>query len=488
MRQDDAVNVKKGTGLYMALDNTHFGASKIENILKNKKKLFFDGIGGVSMCSLARISKLRGFEVSGYDRAETDITRQLEAEGITVYYEANASHVNDCDALIYTVAIPEDNPEYKIAIEKGIPRISRADYLGYLMSGYKHRIGVSGMHGKSTTTSMTEAAFSAAGLDPTVSCGALMKDVGSAHRIGGEDFFIFEACEYMDSFLDFYPTLAIILNIEMDHVDYFHSMEQIRASYNAFLKRTNGGTALVNCCDDDVMKAAEGFDGNIVTFGVQEKSADYCADDISFVGGCGHFSVYLKNELLCKIELKVPGAHCICDALAAAAAAHLCGAEPSLIAKGLSSFEGAGRRMDKCGTAAKSGADIYTDYAHHPTEIMTTLAAASEMGYDKVYCVFQPHTYSRTSELFDDFSKSLSGKADEIILAPIYSARETNIYGVSSEELADAVRSRGQDCRFIGQFEDIAEYLEKTATERDMIIVMGAGDITKVINYLKKES
>lgn len=144
--------------------------------------------------------------------------------------------------------------------------------------------------------------------------------------------------------------------------------------------------------------------------------------------------------------------------------------------------------MDKCGTAAKSGADIYTDYAHHPTEIMTTLAAASEMGYDKVYCVFQPHTYSRTSELFDDFSKSLSGKADEIILAPIYSARETNIYGVSSEELADAVRSRGQDCRFIGQFEDIAEYLEKTATERDMIIVMGAGDITKVINYLKKES
>lgn len=470
----------------MALDNTHFGASEIEKILDGKKKLFFAGIGGVSMCSLARISKLRGFEVSGYDRTCTSVTEALAADGIEVYYEGDAHHIDGCDALVYTVAIPADCPEYTAALSRGIPCISRADYLGYLMSGYKHRIGISGMHGKSTTTSMTEAAFTAAGLDPTVSCGALMKDVGSAHRIGGDEHFIFEACEYMDSFLDFYPTVAVVLNIEMDHVDYFHSMEQIRASYNAFMHRTNGGIALVNCCDDDVMRAAEGFDGRTVTFGVQEKDADYSADDISFENGCGRFTVYFKGEKLCRIELKVPGAHCICDALAAAAAAHLCGADPELLAKGLSDFEGAGRRMDKCGTAS-CGADVYSDYAHHPTEIATTLSAADEMGYDKVYCVFQPHTYSRTSELFDDFAKSLSGHADEIILAPIYSARETNTYGVSSEALADAVRGNSQSCRFIGQFEDIAEYLEKTATEKDMIIIMGAGDITKVINHLNKE-
>lgn len=483
---DKYTYAKKGFSIKMALDNTHFGASEIEKILKDKKRLFFDGIGGVSMCSLARISKLRGFEVSGYDRARTSVTDQLTAEGICVYYEAGAEHVNNCDALIYTVAIPADNPEYKTALSRGIPCISRADYLGYLMSGYKHRIGISGMHGKSTTTSMTEAAFTAAGLDPTVSCGALMKDVGSAHRIGSEDYFIFEACEYMDSFLDFYPTVAVILNIEMDHVDYFHSMEQIRASYNAFIKRTNGGIALINCCDDDVMKAAEGFDGKTVTFGVQAKDADYCADDISFVSGCGRFSVYYKGEKLCRIELKVPGAHCICDALAAVSAAHLCGADPELAANGLSGFEGAGRRMDKCGKTVK-GADIYSDYAHHPTEIATTLAAAAQMNYERVFCVFQPHTYSRTSELFDDFAEALSGHAYEVILAPIYSARETNTYGVSSEALADAVKKNSQKCRFIGQFEDIAEYLEKTATANDMIIVMGAGDITKVINHLNKE-
>lgn len=470
----------------MALDNTHFGASEIEKILKDRKKLFFDGIGGVSMCSLALISKLRGYEVSGYDRTESAVTNQLEAEGIKVYYEAAASHVDGCDALIYTVAIPANNPEYKTALERGIPCISRADYLGYLMSGYKHRIGISGMHGKSTTTSMTEAAFSAAGLDPTVSCGALMKDVGSAHRIGAEDYFIFEACEYMDSFLDFYPTVAVILNIEMDHVDYFHSMEQIRTSYNAFLRRTNGGVALINCCDDDVMKAAEGFEGKIVTFGVQEKKADYCADDISFEGGCGRFTVYFGGKALCRIELMVPGAHCVCDALAAFSAAHLCGADPADAAAGLSSFEGAGRRMDKCGKT-KGGADIYSDYAHHPTEIAATLDGAVKMGYGKVFCVFQPHTYSRTSELFDDFAAALSKGADEVILSPIYSARETNTYGVSSEELAEAVRKNAQSCRFIGQFEDIADYLNKAATEGDMIIVMGAGDITKVINYLKNE-
>ena len=468
----------------MSLDNTHFGADRIDEMLRGKKKLFFDGIGGVSMCSLARISKLRGYEVSGYDRAKTKVTEDLEKEGITVFYEGNAAHLDGCDALIYTVAIPADNPEYSTALALGIPCISRADYLGYLMSGYGCRIGISGMHGKSTTTSMTEAVFTAAGLDPTVSCGALMKDVGSTHRIGKENYFIFEACEYMDSFLDFYPTVAVILNIEMDHVDYFHSMDQIRASFRAFLDRTDGGTALVNCCDDDVMKAAEGFEGSLVTFGVGERGADYCADNISFDAGCGRFDIFFKGELLCHAELSVPGAHCVCDALAAAAAAHICGAAPDDISRGLSRFQGAGRRMDDCGNAA-CGARIFSDYAHHPTEIAATLSAAAEMGYERMFCVFQPHTYSRTGKLFYDFADALSGKAGEIVLAPIYSAREKNDGSVSSPMLAEAVKARGQNCRYCDTFEEISAYLNKTASAGDMILVMGAGDINKVTALLK---
>lgn len=468
----------------MSLDNTHFGAKNIEEMLRGKNKLFFDGIGGVSMCSLARISKLRGFEVSGYDRTRTKVTKDLEAEGITVYYEGDPSHLDGCDALIFTVAIPADNPEYSTALARGIPCISRADYLGYLMSGYGCRIGISGMHGKSTTTSMTEAVFTAAGLDPTVSCGALMKDVGSAHRIGKEDYFIFEACEYMDSFLDFYPTLAVILNIEMDHVDYFHSMEQIRSSFRAFLDRTDGGTALVNCCDDDVMKAAEGFEGRLVTFGVEERDADYCAENITFDAGCGRFDIFFKGELLCRAELSVPGAHCVCDALAAAAAAHICGADPEDICRGLSLFQGAGRRMDDCGTAA-CNARVFSDYGHHPTEIATTLSTASQMGFSRVFCVFQPHTYSRTGKLFDDFACALSGKVNEIILSPIYSAREKNDGSVSSPMLAEAVRAHGQSCRYFDTFEEIAAYLSSAAGAGDMILVMGAGDINKVTSLLK---
>ncbi|MBQ4066061.1 MAG: UDP-N-acetylmuramate--L-alanine ligase [Clostridia bacterium] len=471
----------------MALDNTNFGAQFIAKLLDGKKKLFFCGIGGVSMCSLAHISRLRGHEVSGYDRTSTPATEALEELGITVYYEEDASHIDGIDALIYTVAIPETNPEYSTAKARGIPCISRADFLGYLMYGYGARIGISGMHGKSTTTSMAGLVFTEAGLDPTVSCGAVMKDVGGYHRIGGEDFFVFEACEYMDSFLSFYPTLAVVLNIEMDHVDYFKSMQQIHDSYRSFINRTDGGIALVNCADDDVMKASQGFEGRLITFGVECDGAEYRADDITFVHGCGHFNIYHFTDLLCHVELSVPGAHCICDALAAAAACHICGGEGEAIARGLNKFRGAGRRMDRAEKDALCGAAVFSDYAHHPTEIAVTLSAASQMEYDRVFCVFQPHTYSRTSELFEDFASALAADgAYEIIIAPIYSARETNTYGVSGEALSDRIDALGANARFIAQFSDIADYLNENATKNDMIIIMGAGDITKVIPYLTK--
>lgn len=470
----------------MALENTHYGAAEIARMLEGTTKLFFAGIGGVSMCSLARISHLRGYEVIGYDRSSSAITAALEKMGIDVYYENDASHIDGCGMLIYTVAIPADTPEYAEALRRGIPCVSRADYLGYIMSGYGCRIGLSGMHGKTTTTSMTAKIFSDAGYDPTVSCGGVMKDVGSEYRIGGEDYFVFEACEYMDSFLDFYPSIAVVLNIEMDHVDYFHSMDQIRESYRAFMAKTGeGGIALVNCCDDDVMKAAEGFGGKLVTFGVEAPEADYCAAELVYERGCAEFDLVCGGEVLTRIKLNVPGAHCVCDALAASAAAHICGIAPEAIRDALATFEGAGRRMDPMGDA-RCGAAIYSDYAHHPTEIATTLDAVSQMNFKHVYCVFQPHTYSRTAELFDDFADSLAhGGIDEIILAPIYSAREVNTYNIASEDLCNAIAQRGVKCRFIGQFDDIADYLNKTAEDGDMLLIMGAGDITKVIGHLQ---
>ncbi len=471
----------------MSLPNTHFGAERIKELVEcGRKKIFFVGIGGISMCSLAYISKLRGHDVSGYDRTPSRITRDLESKGIDVYYENDEAHIDGADLVVYTVAIPEDTPEYKCAIERGIPCISRADYLGYLMSGYGKSIGVSGMHGKSTTTSMLEKVFTVAGMDPTVSCGAVMKDTGSAHRIGSDDTFIFEACEYMDSFLDFYPTTAIILNIEMDHVDYFHSMEQIEESYAKFAAKTGeNGFAVVNCCDDNVMRAISGYKGRLVKFGVESDEADYSAENISFSHGCGIFDVVYKGEFLCHVELKVFGAHSICDALATAAAAHISGISPEDIAKGLSSYEGASRRMEYCGKA-KSGADIYSDYAHHPTEISTTLNAASNMDYDRVICVFQPHTFSRTKELFDDFASALSNNnCNEIILSKIYSARETDTLGVSSQLLARKIRKTGKKSICFEDFTDIASYLKETTGAGDMILIMGAGDIPAVIELIK---
>ncbi len=470
----------------MALPNTHFGAEYIAKLMEGKKNIFFAGIGGVSMCSLAYISKLRGHNVTGYDRTPSKATADLEAEGIKVYYENDPDHIDGIDVLVYTVAISADNPEYKAAGERGIPRISRADYLGYLMSGYKHSIGVSGMHGKSTTTSMLEKVFAHAGTDPTVNCGAVMADTGKAHRIGSEKFFIFEACEYMDSFLDFYPTLAVILNIEMDHVDYFHSMEQIEESYAKFVAKTGeNGIAVVNCCDENVMRAVKDYKGKLITFGVECKDADYSAENITFNKGRGVFDVYCKGEFLCHAELKVFGNHSVCDAVATAAVAHLMGIDPEDIGKGLSEYAGAARRMEYSGKTVK-GADIYNDYAHHPTEIATTLSAVEKMEYSKVYCVFQSHTYSRTKELFDDFVSVLAESGcTEIILSHIYSARETDTLGVSSELMAEKIREKGKKALCFEDFSDLAAYVAQAAGENEIVLVMGAGDIPAVIPMMK---
>ena len=469
----------------MALKNTKFGPQKIGEMLKDRKNLFFAGIGGISMNSLAHLSMLRGFDVAGYDRSESDITRKLEKNGAKVYYEANESHMKDREALIYTVAMPESNPEYRYAEENSIPVISRSDYLGYLMSDYRTRIGVSGTHGKSTTTAMIGKIFKDAGDRPTVLNGAVMKETGTVDIIGDRDYFVFEACEYMDSFLEFFPTIAVVLNIEVDHVDYFNSLNQIVDSFTNFINIAGSdGYAVINLNDKDCIAAAEKSVCKVVSFAHENSNADYYSDNEVSVGGFPEFDVMHEGKKLARIKLKIPGEHNVSDALAAFAAASLCGVDPETIAASLSSFEGIKRRMEKiCET--DRGSHLYTDYAHHPTEITASIRGIRKICTGKLKIVFQPHTFSRTASLFDDFVRAFAGsEADEIILCDIYPARETNVYGVSSEMLSEAINAQSKPCSIVGDFDKTAEYVYSSSGEDDIIVVMGAGDVVKVSDII----
>lgn len=469
----------------MSLPNTHLGAEKIRAALKPASKLRFLGIGGVSMCSLARVAKADGYIVTGYDRAVNDVTRALCDEGIRVDDQPDVSAALDADMIVYTVAIPEDHPEYASAAAAGKTLVSRADFLGAMMYGFKNRIGFSGMHGKSTTTSMAAKIFTDAGHDPTVNCGAVIRDFGASHREGASrGDFIFEACEYMDSFLDFYPTVAVVLNIELEHVDYFKSLEQIRASFRRFIELTpeKTGVAVINAADENVVRAAAGVSRRIITISAEpDVEADFTAENVVMEHGCASFALRAPDGQRASVRMRVPGRHIICDALAAAAAAYACGIEPAVSAAALSSFSGAARRMEPQGKTPR-GADVYTDYAHHPTEITTTLAGASAMDYGTVWCVFQPHTYSRTAALFGEFVEAL-GRAGRLVLADIYSARETDDCGVSSEKLAAAVPG----AVYIKDFAEIADYIRENASGNDAVIVMGAGDIDALCPMLTAE-
>lgn len=464
----------------MSTPNTHFGASKISRMLKNCRSIYFIGIGGVSMSSLACISQLRGYRTGGSDRTETDVTRRLADGGIEVYYTHEAAHLDGYDAVVYTVAISPENPEYKSAVRRGMPCISRADYLGYIMTGYECRIGISGMHGKSTCTSMCALACMDAGANPTVLSGAELEEMGGANRIGGEKLFIFEACEYMDSFLDFNPTVAVILNIEMDHVDYFSSIAQIRRSFAGFAAITGEeGYAVVNADDENVMIAMHSYAGHLITFSTLDSSADWYAANIVFDHGRPAFDAVCCGKTMAHITLSVPGRHNVYNALATIAAAAVAGIPPAEAARGLARFHGARRRTEYKGKLC--GADVYDDYGHHPTEIKTTVEGIKGLGYDRVWCVFQPHTYSRTAKLRDYFVTALRS-ADVILLADIYAARETETYGVSSAQLAEMV---GDKARYCKDFGDVAEILNSEARPGDAVLVMGAGDIYKLFPMLE---
>ncbi len=465
----------------LSTENTHFGAANIRSMTEKCQSFFFIGIGGVNMSSLALITKKRGFRVGGSDRTRTELTERLSAEGIEVLYSHDAAHVDAYDAVVYTVAISPDNPEYVRARERGIPLISRADYLGYLMTDYKNRVGVSGMHGKSTTTSMCAQVFMSAMADPTVLSGAAMSSMGGAYRIGGAENFIFEACEYMDSFLDFYPSIAILLNIEMDHVDYFKSMDHIRSSFRKFAEKTlPHGVVIANGDDENIQIALEGYEGRVLRFSTRDKNADFYAANIGVRQGCPSFDIMAFGQLFCRAELKVTGLHNVYNSLATAAAAYLCGIDGEGVRAGLAAFAGAQRRMEYKGKFA--GAEVYDDYGHHPTEIKTTLEGAAAMGYRRTFCVFQSHTYSRTVGLFDEFACAF-GAVDEAVIADIYAAREPDTGIVNGKRLADAIPNG----KYVGDIDAIVAYLKQTLRKGDLLIVMGAGDIYHIFKKMGLE-
>ena len=441
--------------------------------------IHFIGIGGISMSGLAEILLEEGFTISGSDAKKSPLTESLEAKGAIISYGQNASNItDDIDLVVYTAAIHKDNPELIEAVSRRLPRLSRAELLGQLMTNYKTSIAVSGTHGKTTTTSMLSYILLNADLDPTISVGGILQAIGGNIRVGHSQTFITEACEYTNSFLHFFPRIGIILNIEEDHLDFFKDLNDIRHSFHQFAGLLpEDGSLVINSDIQNYPEIYEGLSCNIVTYGLQHV-ADYSADAISFDDrGAVSLDLIKHGENKGRIELSVPGIHNVSNALAAIATAELLDIDPQTIRHGLKLFTGTDRRFEYKGTFR--GVTVIDDYAHHPTEIMATLKAAVNYPHKELWCVFQPHTYTRTKAFFKEFAEALS-HADHIVLADIYSARETDDLGISSADLAEAIQKLGKNAVYLPSFEAIEDYLKKHCANGDLLITMGAGDVVNI--------
>ncbi len=443
-------------------------------------RIHFIGIGGISMSGLAEILLEEGFTISGSDMKESLLTKQLAAKGITISYPQSAENISPgTDAVVYTAAIHADNPEFAAAKSAGIPMLSRAQLLGQIMDNYANSIAVAGTHGKTTTTSMLTQILLAAKTDPTVSVGGILKAIGGNIRVGHSDVFLTEACEYTNSFLNFRPKYSIILNIEEDHMDFFKDLADIRSSFSRFAAGTvPGGTIIINGDIPDYKELVNGLSVSLVTYGMSENYDCYPADITFDKKGCATFTAVYRGAPLTSITLSVPGMHNISNALAAIATAAALSIPPAAISGGLLAFEGTDRRFQLKGTFGDQ-VTIIDDYAHHPTEITATLSAAANYPHDRLICVFQPHTYSRTKAFQNEFIKALS-LADIIVLADIYAARETDTLGISSADLEAGLKHMGKEVYYFPTFSEIEKFLQKKCMHGDLLITMGAGDIVKV--------
>ena len=441
--------------------------------------IHFIGIGGISMSGLAEILLEKGFTISGSDAKESDLTRMLASKGAQIFYGQSAENIiPGIDLVVYTAAIHPDNPEFAEARSQGLPMLSRAELLGQIMDNYNNSVAVAGTHGKTTTTSMISEILLAAKSDPTITVGGILPSIGGNLRVGHSGIFVSEACEYTNSFLNFRPKYSIILNVEAEHLDFFKDINDIRRSFRKFAGNTLAdGATIINGEIADHQELTDGLPQQIITYGFDD-SCEYYADNLTYDDkACPSFTAMHNKETICEIRLAVPGRHNAGNAMAAIALACTMGISTDAIIRGLDAFHGANRRFQYKGEVA--GVTIIDDYAHHPTEIEATLHAAHNYPHQKLWCVFQPHTYTRTKALLPEFAKALS-LADHVVVADIYAARETDTLGISSEDLQKRIQELGTPCEYFPTFDEIENYLLSNCKEGDLLITMGAGDVVNI--------
>ena len=450
----------------------------IDNI-KKYKNIHMIGIGGISMSGIAEILVNWGFNVSGSDRTDSEILHTLEKAGVKIFIGHKAQNVEGSDCVVFTAAINRDNPELIYAKELGIPVIERSDFLGELTRCYQNTIAISGTHGKTTTTSLVSLCFMEAQMDPSIQVGAIIKELNGNYRVGNSENFIIEACEYVESFLKFTPKSEIILNIDNDHLDYYQNIENIKKAFIKYVKLLpQDGHLIINADDSNCLDLPVYSKASAIKYGIENDDVDFLAKNIIFnIDGFPEFDVYKLGEFYGHFELSIPGKHNVLNALACIALCDTYGINKSYIQTAFKKFSGANRRFEFKGTV--NGAKVYDDYGHHPTEVLATAKALNNKKYNKSWVVFQPHTYSRTFNLLDDFAHALLS-FDNIIVTDIYAARETNAYNISSKDLADAIIKLGKDAKYIPSLDDCASFLKNNVKENDIVLTLGAGTVTNI--------
>ena len=446
--------------------------NEITKVLETVKTIHFIGIGGSGMCPLAEILHSKGYTLQGSDNNESSIVDRIRKMGIKVMMGQRAENIEGAEMVVYSAAISKENPELKAALESGIPTFQRAELLGEVSRQFTNCIGICGTHGKTTVTSLTVQTMIEAGLDPSAVIGGKLPLTNSYGRVGQTETIVIESCEYQDTFLKMSPDVAVILNIDEDHLEYFKTMENLILSFTKFAASATKAV-IFNGDDENTLKAIADIKGKeMISFGFDSKN-DYYAENIEeYKGAFTRFDVMYKGEKLGSVELSIPGIHNVLNALAAIASAVYSGAEFENCIKGLQEFKGAGRRFEDLGTY--NGIDFIDDYAHHPAELKVTLEAAMKMGYNTVWAVFQPFTYSRTAMHFDEFVDVLK-IPDKCVMTEIMGSREVNTYDIYTSQLAEKI----PDSVWFNTQEEVADYVVKNAKAGDLVLTMGCGDIYK---------
>lgn len=450
----------------------------MKDFLTGKKHVHFIGIGGSGMYPLAQILHSQGYYLTGSDNNETETLERVRKMGIPVYLGQRAENIGDADLIVHTAAIMSDNPELIAAKASSAEVVERSVLLGLITSRFEKAICVTGTHGKTTVSSMMTHILLADNIDLSAVIGGKLKAINGSGIAGKSEYMVCEACEFQDHFLNLFPNISIILNVDCDHMEYFKTLENLEHSFSVFCDNTTD-LLVYNADDENTVKSVSDskFNKKKVTFGWSEKS-DYYPKNVKKISNFEYsFELYSKGKLLDTVKICVPGKHNILNAVASCATALEMGISLESIKKGLESFNGTGRRFERL--AQIDGITIADDYAHHPAEIKATLETAKSMDFKRIIAVHQPFTYSRTFTLMDDFAEALS-VADKVVLTEIMGSREKNTYNVFSKDLAEKI----DGCEWFPTFEEVAEYTAQIAREGDLIITMSCGDVYKVAEMI----